>query len=46
MAPMWDTRATLMQSPSCLNEIVQEDSRKASEVAKANLHEVTEAMNI
>jgi tryptophanyl-tRNA synthetase len=46
MAPIWEARATLVQHPSRLDEIVHEGSRKAGEVAKATLHEVTEAMKI
>jgi tryptophanyl-tRNA synthetase len=46
MMPIWDARATLVQHPSRLDEIVQEGSRKAGEVAKATLHDVTEAMKI
>ena len=46
MAPIWEARATLVQHPSRLDEIVHEGSRKAGEVAKATLHDVTEAMNI
>jgi tryptophanyl-tRNA synthetase len=46
MTPIWDARATLVQHPSRLDEIVQEGSRKAGEVAKATLHDVTEAMKI
>jgi tryptophanyl-tRNA synthetase len=46
MAPIWEARATLVQHPSRLDEIVHEGSRKAGEVAKATLHDVTEAMKI
>ncbi|WP_455388987.1 tryptophan--tRNA ligase [Petrachloros mirabilis] len=46
MTPIWDARAKLVQHPSRLDEIVQEGSRKAGEVAKATLHDVTEAMKI
>jgi len=46
MAPIWEARATLVQYPSRLDEIVQEGSRKAGEVAKATLHDATEAMKI
>jgi tryptophanyl-tRNA synthetase len=46
MTPIWDARATLVQHPKRLDEIVLEGSRKAGEVAKATLHDVTEAMKI
>ncbi len=46
MAPIWEARATLVQHPSRLDEIVEEGSRKAAAVAKATLHDVTEAMKI
>ncbi|HLZ32574.1 MAG TPA: tryptophan--tRNA ligase, partial [Nitrospira sp.] len=46
MAPIWEARTTLVQHPSRLDEIVHEGSRKAGEVAKATLHDVTEAMKI
>src|SRR5437899_6685036 len=46
MTPMWDARARLTKDPACLNDIVTEGSRRAGEVAKATLHEVTEAMKI
>ncbi len=46
MAPIWEARATLVQHPSRLDEIVHDGSRKAGEVAKATLHDVTEAMKI
>ena len=46
MTPMWDARAILSKDPARLQDIIQEGSRKASEVAKATLHDVTEAMKI
>jgi len=46
MTPIWDARAILTQQPSRLEEIVEEGSRKAGEIAKATLHDVTEAMRI
>lgn len=46
MRPMWDARATLVQHPSQLDEIVQAGSRRASTVAQATLREATEAMKI
>jgi len=46
MTPMWDSRARLSKDPAQLNDIVTEGSRKASDVAKATLREVNEAMNI
>ncbi|MDF0643315.1 MAG: tryptophan--tRNA ligase [Nitrospira sp.] len=46
MIPIWEARAALTKEPSRLEEIVAEGSRKAGEVAKATLHDVTEAMRI
>jgi len=46
MMPMWEARAKLANDPSQLDDIVQTGSRKAGEVAKATLQDVTEAMNI
>jgi tryptophanyl-tRNA synthetase len=46
MAPIWDARASLVQHPARLDEIVQEGSRKAGDVARRTLAEVTEAMRI
>ena len=46
MTPMWDARAKLTKDPEQLEAIVQAGSRRASEVAKATLHEVNEAMKI
>lgn len=46
MSPIWAARADLTKNPSRLDEIVQEGSRKAGAVAKATLHDVTEAMKI
>jgi len=46
MAPIWDARARLVQHPTRLDEIVHEGSRKAGEVAKATLHDATEAMKL
>jgi tryptophanyl-tRNA synthetase len=46
LAPIWEARAGLVNHPSRIEEIVQEGSRKAGAVAKATLHEVTEAMKI
>ncbi|HEY5626790.1 MAG TPA: tryptophan--tRNA ligase [Nitrospira sp.] len=46
LSPIWDARATLVQNPSRLDDIVEEGSRKAGAVAKATLHDVTEAMKI
>ena len=46
MTPVWDARAKLTQDPSQIDAIVETGSRRASEVAKATLHEVNEAMKI
>jgi len=46
LSPIWEKRAILVKNPSQIDEIVQEGSRKAGAVAKATLHEVTEAMKI
>ena len=46
MTPMWDARAKLTKDPEQLEAIVQAGSQRASEVAKATLHEVNEAMKI
>jgi tryptophanyl-tRNA synthetase len=46
LSPIWETRANLVKNPSQIDDIVQEGSRKAGAVAKATLHEVTEAMKI
>ncbi|MDH4236868.1 MAG: tryptophan--tRNA ligase [Nitrospira sp.] len=46
MTPVWDARAKLIGNPSHVEDIVQAGSRRASEVAKATLHEVNEAMKI
>jgi tryptophanyl-tRNA synthetase len=46
LAPMWAARAQLVHNPAQLEEIVQAGSRRAGEVAKATLQEVTDAMKI
>lgn len=46
MTPMWDARAKLSKDPEQIEAIVQAGSRRASEVAKATLYEVNEAMKI
>jgi tryptophanyl-tRNA synthetase len=46
MTPMWDARAKLTKDPEQIEAIVQAGSRRASEVAKATLHDVNEAMKI
>jgi tryptophanyl-tRNA synthetase len=46
MAPMWEARTALTQNPGRLDEIVREGSRKAGEVARRTLEEVTDAMRI
>jgi len=46
MQPMWEAREKLTKDPAQIEDIVQSGSRKAGEVAKATLHDVTEAMKI
>lgn len=46
MTPIWEARAVLTKEPSRIEEIVEEGSRKAGEIAKATLHDATEAMRI
>jgi tryptophanyl-tRNA synthetase len=46
MTPIWDARAKLTKDPAHLDAIVEAGSRRASEVAKATLAEVNEAMKI
>ena len=46
LAPIWDARTKLLKNPGHLDEVVEEGSRKARAVAKATLHDVTEAMKI
>ncbi len=46
MTPIWEGRAVLTKEPSRIEEIVEEGSRKAGEIAKATLHDATEAMRI
>lgn len=46
MAPMWDARTAMMSHPSRIDEIVQDGSQRAANVAKATLAEVNEAMKI
>jgi tryptophanyl-tRNA synthetase len=46
MQPMWDARATLVNKPGQVEEIVAEGSQRAATVAHRTLTEVEEAMNI
>jgi tryptophanyl-tRNA synthetase len=46
MTPVWDARGRLSKDPAYLNDIVTKGSNRAGEVAKATLHDVTEAMKI
>ena len=46
MTPVWDARAQLTKDPAQIDAIVEAGSRRASEVAKATLCEVNEAMKI
>jgi len=46
LTPVWDARAKLTQDPSQIDAIVEAGSKRASEVAKATLNEVNEAMKI
>ena len=46
LTPIWEARASLIQTPSRVDEIVQDGSRKAGEVARRTLEQVTDAMRI
>ncbi len=46
LTPVWDARGRLSNDPAYLNDIMTEGSNRASEVAKATLHDVNEAMKI
>jgi tryptophanyl-tRNA synthetase len=46
LTPVWDARGRLSKDSSYLNDIMTEGSNRAGEVAKATLHDVTEAMKI
>ena len=46
MTPVWDARGHLSKDPAYLNDILTEGSNRAGEIAKATLHDVTEAMKI
>ncbi|HXF93616.1 MAG TPA: tryptophan--tRNA ligase [Nitrospiraceae bacterium] len=46
MAPIWEARRTLIDRPNQLDEIVQDGSRRAADVAHQTLEEVKEAMKI
>lgn len=46
MAPMWETRAQLVQTPGKVEEIVAEGSRRAAAVAHRTLEEVNAAMKL
>ncbi len=46
MTPVWDARGRLSKDPAYLNDIMTEGSNRAGEVAKATLHDATEAMKI
>ncbi len=46
MTPVWDARGRLSKDPAYLNDILTEGSNRAGKVAKATLHDVTEAMKI
>ena len=46
MTPVWDAHAKLTKDPAQIEAIFQAGNRRASEVAKAKLHEVNEAMKI
>jgi tryptophanyl-tRNA synthetase len=46
MVPMWDARAALTNSPSRIDEIIQDGSERAAKVARATLAEVNAAMKI
>jgi tryptophanyl-tRNA synthetase len=46
MAPIWEGRSRLTAKPGRVDEIVQEGSRRATEVARQTLAEVNDAMKI
>lgn len=46
LTPIWDARAALTKNPARLDDIVREGSRKAGDVARQTLAEVTDAMRI
>ena len=46
LTPVWDARGLLSKDPAYLNDIMTEGSNRAGEVAKATLHDATEAMKI
>ena len=46
LAPIWDGRARLTAKPGQVEDIVREGSRRAAEVARRTLAEVTDAMKI
>jgi tryptophanyl-tRNA synthetase len=46
MAPIWEGRSRLTAKPGRVDEIVQEGSRRATEVARRTLAEVNDAMKI
>lgn len=46
LTPVWDARGRLSKDPAYLNDILTEGSNRAGKVAKATLHDVTEAMKI
>ncbi len=46
MTPVWDARGRLSKDPAYLNDILTEGSNRAGKVAKATLHDVTEAMKL
>ncbi|MCA9420251.1 MAG: tryptophan--tRNA ligase, partial [Nitrospira sp.] len=44
--PMWDKRATILQHPEQIQEMVEEGRNRASHVAQQTMHEVKTAMKI
>jgi len=46
LQPVWYARAKLIGNPSLVDDVVEVGSRRAAEVARATLHEVTDAMKI
>jgi len=46
LSPIWEARAGLTKHPARLDEIVQEGSRKAGNVARRTLEQVNDAMRI
>jgi len=46
MQPMWEARAALVKDPARLNDIVEDGSRRAGQVARQTLQDVNDAMKM